>query len=523
LYRKLEKIENLFFVYQCLCLSDYLSSFLSFNMLTLATPYDGFNYRPHQVEGILWMLAREAEGAAHLRGGILADEMGLGKTWMTIGLLLNSVVPNTLILTPPVLQHQWSDALKQSSIPHRILSAKVKGNPWREIPGTRDCVVTIATYDRASTQAEANPAWRNFDRIVCDEGHVLRNGPNLKRFRNLQMIASPRKWILSGTPIQNSRADFTNLVKFLGLDLDIKADRKDMANALMLRRTVGMVRDMDVMPLVPIHIVHPVTIPADSEEKKMFDKLVQRMEDAVDSHVNGMLILERYLRIRQFMAHPDIYVRSICKKFNKPHGMWGGTASKDAALVEFLKKEEHISTIVFGTFTSELELAEFRFKEAGYSVYTIRGGMNDTQRERVMTRSKMEADAGKPVAMVIQIVAGSAGLNLQYCSRVIFLSSHWNPTIVDQAIARAYRAGQTKQVTVHHLLMADDAEQNIDRIMKGLHGTKRQIALDIHDKLYCDSADNAEAVLKELDAVLPSIASTVASSMAHSEVADDPC
>lgn len=480
--------------------------FLSFKMIT---PFDGFSFLPHQNDALIWMIGREKADAEFVRGGILADEMGLGKTWMTIGLLLNEVVSKTLLLVPPALQPQWSDALKQASIPHRVFGLDKKGDSWRTVPGVRDFEVCVATYDRASANAQFLASTEAFGRIVCDEGHLLRNGPSIARFRNIMAIDAPRRWILSGTPVQNSASDFMNLLRFLKMDdaLRLKTPSKEIASVVLLRRTVGMVRgDVAAMPtLKPTHVVHPVTMPAGSEEEKVFHALVRRLEHAVESHAKTMIVLELFLRIRQFLAHPDIYVQSMRKKFpdHYERQRWEGTASKMAAFDNFLETSEKEPTIVFGTFVGEMDLAEVSLKHNGYTVFNIRGGMNDSQREAVTSESKKLVEAGIPVALIVQIMAGGAGLNLQHCSRVFFLSSHWNPAIVDQAIARAYRMGQTCHVTVHHLLLADGEEKNVDRLMTGLHGLKRTAAMSIHDKLFCDSAVDTEEVLKGLDAVLP--------------------
>ena len=84
----------------------------------------------------------------------------------------------------------------------------------------------------------------------------------------------------------------------------------------------------------------------------------------------------------------------------------------------------------------------------------------------------------------------------------MFLSSHWNPAVVDQAIARAYRMGQTERVDVHHILLADDAEKNLDRYMADKHGCKRLCALEIHPTLYSDCAVSTETISMSLDAAL---------------------
>jgi len=255
------------------------------------------------------------------------------------------------------------------------------------------------------------------------------------------------------------------------------------------------------MPAVkPVHVIHAVKMPFGSEEASVFDALVGRFEHAIEVNARGTIILELYLRIRQFLAHPAIYVDSMKRKYKTTYSRssWTGTASKCNAFKRLLHDLPAESTIVFGTFRDELEHAKLSLEAAGYKTWMIRGGMSEARRSAVTAESRAAADAGANVAVVVQIVAGGAGLNLQHCSRVVFLSSHWNPAVVDQAIARAYRMGQTRSVTVHHLLLADDAEKNLDRYMAGLHGVKRDEALAIHPGLFCDTAVDAETVFEAL-------------------------
>ena len=345
------------------------------------------------------MLTREAIAALFVRGGVLADEMGLGKTWISIALFLNEVVADTLLLVPSMLQPQWSEALGKSGIPHRVLCAPTKkgeASRWREVAGlvTRPFRVTLATYDRAVHNIDLLKT-APFDRIVCDEGHVLRNGYDTKRFRTLLEIVAPRRWILSGTPVQNNKNDFQNLLKFLQMDGEIRlrTPASTIAAEVVLRRTVGEVREaVPTMPTEkPLHAVHPVVFPPGSEEEKVFNSLVGRFEHAVEVGAKMALVLELYLRIRQFISHPLIYVEAMKRKFK-----------------------------------------------------------------------------------------------------------------------RAYRMGQTERVEVHHMLLADDAEKNLDRYMARLHGMKREVALEIHPGLFCDSAVSVEEVLEELDAAMPEAAMGVA-------------
>ena len=57
--------------------------------------------------------------------------------------------------------------------------------------------------------------------------------------------------------------------------------------------------------------------------------------------------------------------------------------------------------------------------------------------------------------------AGGLGINLTAADTVIFYDSDWNPTIDSQAMDRAHRLGQTKQVTVYRLITRGTIEERI--------------------------------------------------------------
>lgn len=57
--------------------------------------------------------------------------------------------------------------------------------------------------------------------------------------------------------------------------------------------------------------------------------------------------------------------------------------------------------------------------------------------------------------------AGGLGINLTAADTVIFYDSDWNPTIDSQAMDRAHRLGQTKQVTVYRMITRATIEERI--------------------------------------------------------------
>ena len=57
--------------------------------------------------------------------------------------------------------------------------------------------------------------------------------------------------------------------------------------------------------------------------------------------------------------------------------------------------------------------------------------------------------------------AGGLGINLTAADTVIFYDSDWNPTVDQQAMDRAHRLGQTKQVTVYRMVTKGTIEERI--------------------------------------------------------------
>lgn len=69
--------------------------------------------------------------------------------------------------------------------------------------------------------------------------------------------------------------------------------------------------------------------------------------------------------------------------------------------------------------------------------------------------------------LVLNPRAAGAGLNITAASRVIHYNLEWNPSLEDQASARAYRRGQDKTVFVYRLFYKGTVEEIInDRIEK---------------------------------------------------------
>jgi SNF2 family DNA or RNA helicase len=496
-------------------LAAMTDSALAMNNSALEPPRVGIHYLDHQVDGIQWMLGREAADAPWCRGGVLADDMGLGKTFQIIGLIKNGAALRTLVVCPPALYSPWREEL-------RACGFNVHGTVAETPSGGDGPQIWLTTYPRLSGHYD-DFAEVGFGRVVLDEGHNIRNGATGRksavgdanpingsvkvrrsRFVACDDIASSAvcRWIVSATPVQNGKQDWNNLCKWLRVRMVAEGDSETVdapmtlsegqavAADIMLRRTMAELRTtMDALPPAPVFHSHDLTVPAGSKEGRLFHALCNQLQNAMDSKtVSGLIKLELYLRIQQFLVHPQIYIESMRAKFKGayPRPDWTASATKWSAVMTEVSKavSDRCPAIVFCNFRAEMDRMVAAIEEVGGAVWAIRGGMGSEKVGEAVIAARAAAAEGRPVVVVVQIVSGGCGLNLQFCKRVFFLSQHWNPAVVHQAVGRAVRIGQTVAVSVHTFRIVDDVLDNMDRRMAQLHLFKIGLARQYCESLY---------------------------------------
>ena len=111
-------------------------------------------------------------------------------------------------------------------------------------------------------------------------------------------------------------------------------------------------------------------------------------------------------------------------------------------------------------------------------VQQYHGGLSSTQKEDVLERSHMPLMEGKQEVLLVQLQSGGTGLNLQHFDHIIFTGPWWTSALMDQAVGRAVRIGQTKQVVVYHLRLKAEGDEdlmNIDHFMMEKAELKREL------------------------------------------------
>jgi len=137
---------------------------------------------------------------------------------------------------------------------------------------------------------------------------------------------------------------------------------------------------------------------------------------------------------------------------------------------KMMKSDSTAKAIIFSQFGAMLELLEFRLKREGISCVVFRGGM--TMQARNDALAAFNSDPTLKV-ILISLKAGGEGLNLQVANHVFLLDPWWNPACELQAIQRAHRIGQTKEVKAVRFIMAGTIEEKIVKLQE-----KKQLVFD---------------------------------------------
>jgi SNF2 family DNA or RNA helicase len=415
----------------------------------------------YQHEGVLWMLDRELSPTTG-RGGILADDMGLGKTMQTIATMKGNP-QTTLIITIVGIVGQWRDALINfGGYRPIIVSPSFTGILPQEID------VVLTTYSCFQKQKTTECFGHiNWGRIVLDEGHKIRNSSG-KGHNEIAKLNAGIKWILSGTPIQNSVKDITTLSEWIGHG---KIDLDETVSTILLRRTQEQQATRNETLSLPTLETQQVHLDFDTEDEKEFYEQVQTFYLEKTSNKNDAM--ETIIRCRQAATHPLLFFQGIEKtKKNKKRKIITDnelpteipkSATKFTYLMNDIKRvqqETKEKCLIFCSWTNEMKLIQSELKAQGISSLMYDGKISQSNKEAVIYNFQWTTI---PV-LILQITCGNAGLNLQCASRVYIMSPHWNPCIELQAIGRAYRKGQTKEVKCIRLLMKGTVEDRCEDI-----------------------------------------------------------
>ncbi|XP_034008889.1 DNA excision repair protein ERCC-6-like [Trematomus bernacchii] len=130
------------------------------------------------------------------------------------------------------------------------------------------------------------------------------------------------------------------------------------------------------------------------------------------------------------------------------------------ALLQRLREEGH-RTLVYAQYRKVLDIIERILGNRGFKVLRLDGTIIQlAERERLIT--EFQTDKSYSVFLLTTQVGG-VGITLTAANRVVIYDPSWNPATDAQAVDRAYRIGQSKNVVVYRLITCGTVEEKIYR------------------------------------------------------------
>ena len=129
--------------------------------------------------------------------------------------------------------------------------------------------------------------------------------------------------------------------------------------------------------------------------------------------------------------------------------------------------------LVFSQFTSFLGRVAARLDADGVPYAYLDGSTPARRRDEEIARFR----SGEASVFCISLKAGGFGLNLTEADYVFLLDPWWNPASEAQAVDRAHRIGQRRQVMVYRLVAAGTIEEKV-MVLKARKGELAASVLD---------------------------------------------
>ncbi len=416
-------------------------------------------------DGLLCELRRYQEWGVkyilHQQKVLLGDEMGLGKTVQAIAAMVslrNTGATHFMVVCPASVLTNWCREIRKMS---RLSVTKIHGvgrssalRSWIKTGGT-----AVTTYE--TTSHISFPEGFGFSMLVVDEAHYAKN-PEAKRTKNIKLLcqSADRLLFMTGTPLENSVGEMYQLIKMLQPSVAYAIqDKLSLSSAPQFRKAIA-----------PVYY------------RRKRDEVLTELPELIESREwCTMYNVERAVYENALRNGSGNYAEARRLSWNVGEGERSSKAERLLELVEEARAEGR-KVLVFSFFLDTIRRVKSLLKES--CLNPINGSVTLQRRQEIIDEFE-KAPAGTVLAAQIQ--AGGTGLNIQSASVVIICEPQFKPSIENQAISRAYRMGQTRNVLVYRLLCERTLEE---RMVERLDDKQRE---------FDAFADKSEAARESLE------------------------
>ncbi|MBN1416807.1 MAG: hypothetical protein JW973_17045 [Bacteroidales bacterium] len=455
--------------------------------------------RDYQKKGYQWMFHLYRHGF----GGCLADDMGLGKTLQTLTLLQQVIKKEqdksfgpvsskyerqmtifdalpvcsvktkpSLVIVPTSLVHNWLNEI--SRFAPEIRSGFYGGlnrKNFKHCFDTYDLI--IASYGIVRNDCEELEQY-SFLYVALDESQVIKN-PHSKTYKAVSRLQASHRIVLTGTPIENSLTDLWAQMNFLnpGLlgtfeffrnefvtpiekeeDQHQKLTLQTIIKPFILRRT-----KKEVAPELPEIMEQMIWCDMSEDQNNFYESEKSKVRNLILDNIKNLgfeksaiLILQSLTRLRQIASHPLLVDETYV----------AGSGKYDIILdnLENVLAEGH-KALVFSSFVKHLKLFTDHCDANGIPYKLLTG--ETRKRQDIIEAFQQDEDMR---LFFISIKAGGFGLNLTAADYVFLLDPWWNPAVEEQALSRAHRIGQEKNVFIYRFISRDTIEEKILKLQE---------------------------------------------------------
>ena len=426
--------------------------------------------RPYQREGLNWLNFLDDFNF----GACLADDMGLGKTIQILAFILSQrekVSHNTnLVVVPASLIFNWKAEVEKFA--PSITVKTIYGN--ERIKTTDDFdqfEMVITSYGTLLSDIRFLKDYR-FNYIFLDESQNIKN-PESQRYKAVRLLKSRNKVVMTGTPIENNTFDLYGQLSFAcpGLfgskqqfadlystPIDQFKDKKraeelqKKIRPFLMRRTKEQVaKELPDKTEIVLYCEMGVEQREvyEANKKEIQDFVLGKTEDELPK--SSMHVLKSITMLRQICNSAALL--SDGKSYVQ-------ASSKIEVLIEQIEnKARNHKILVFSQFVTMLDLIKKELEKRNIRYEYLTG----QTRKREDPVKSFQENADIPV-FLISLKAGGTGLNLTQADYVYLVDPWWNPAVENQAIDRAYRIGQQKNVMAVRLICPDTIEEKIMKL-----------------------------------------------------------
>ena len=429
-----------------------------------------------------WYQIETAKKVIKQFGGraMLSDEVGLGKTIEAAIIckeyLARGQIKSLLVLTPATLVSQWQMELDEKFAIATITTDERDSSP-EEFWQLNDRIVASINTAKHKSHFKYVTA-RDWDLVIVDEAHHLKN----KRTLNWKLVNAIKKrfiLMLTATPVQNNLVELFNLLTLLkpGLlhtEAQFKKEYvgskngrvpKNPAKLRQLMREVMVRNTRSVVDVkLPKRFASTITVQPQAKELELYEAINQYLRQ----QGGGIDKLTRNNLLMRSGSSPIALtetIKGLQKRFDhdelafllkRAKGMKNFEKAKQ--LVDLLKKSTQ-KTLVFINYKATMSYLSKYLDDLGISHTCFRGSMSLKAKDAAIDRFR------EKVPVMLASETGGEGRNLQFANTIVNYDLPWNPMKIEQRIGRLHRIGQTQDVFIFNLAIANSIEAYILKIL----------------------------------------------------------